>query len=276
MSRKRAIVCIGEALLCEFPDRTEPGGLALSAAMAAASAGHSGIAVSRVGQDAAGTQIVRAAHEAGVEVTHVQTDPDLPTGRQVIRSVGGRVTSSITPSAAFDNLQWDFDMVDVAQHADAVVFGHMARRGGQTRSVIKQFLAECQSALRLFDLTNRNSEGLDRSEAWSGLEFAEIVVGDDIALRSLSPTSGGEVAAAARELARSFRVQVVVAVHRDAGSTTQRFSAHTDQDTVEMKDPFASARHGVALVGLLSGLLAGADLISALQAAHDAATCNVQ
>ncbi len=274
MPRQRVIVSIGEALLCEYPDRTEPGGLAFSAALAAVKAGHRGMAISRVGQDAAGEQIVRAVHDAGVGVDHVQTDPDWPTGRLVTRSLAGKVTRTITPSAAFDNLQWDFDMVDVAQHADAVLFGHLARRGGQSRSVIKQFLAECQSAVRVFDLTNRAGEALERGEAWSGLEFAEVVVGDEAALRALVPASGGDRAAAARELARSFRVQTVIAVQRDATSNVERFVAHSSDATVEMKDRFPGAHHDRALIGFILALLNGAELLACVQAAYDAAATN--
>jgi sugar/nucleoside kinase (ribokinase family) len=273
MARERVIVSIGEALLCEFPDRTEPGGLALSAALAAVRAGHRGMAISRVGQDAAGERLMHAAHEAGVNVEHIQSDPDLPTGRLVVRSLAGKATRTLSPvPAAFDNLQWDFDLVDVAQHADAVVFGHLARRGGQSRSVIKQFLAECRSAVRVFDLTNRASETLDRGEAWTGLEFAEVVVADEAALRALAPAAGGDVAAAAQELARSFRVQIVIVVQKK--EMRERFIAHTSETSVEMKDAYAVVHHDRALMGLVTALLDGAEVLACVQAALDAATAN--
>jgi sugar/nucleoside kinase (ribokinase family) len=271
MSRQRVIVSIGEALQCDYPDRTEPGGLALSVAMEVVRTGHKGVSISRVGQDAPGDHIVRAAHEAGVAVENVQTDPDLPTGRLIVRSLAGRVTRTISPTAAFDNLQWDFDLVDVAQRAEAVVFGHLARRGGQTRSVIKQFLAECHSAVRVFDLTNRAGETLERGEAWSGLEFAEVVVGDDAALRALVPAAGGDVAAAARELSRSFRVQMVLAVSRE-NAGAERLTAHTGEASVEVKEGFKSERHDRALIGFIAALLNGEEVLACVQAAHDAAS----
>ena len=266
MPRERVIVSIGEALLCEYPDRSEPGGLALTAAIAAVKAGHRGYAVSRVGQDAAGDELLRQARGLNINVDHVQTDPDLSTGRLVTRSIAGRSTRTLTSNAAFDNLQWDFDLVDLAQRADAAIFGQLARRVWQARSVIKQFLLECPGAMRVFDVTNRGSETLERSDAWTGLEFCEMLVADEPALRSLAPASGGDAEAAAREVMRGSGVQVVVACARQGDRQRLRAIASSGEKT-EMGEPTPIAQHEAALVRIISGLLDGHDLASSVRAA---------
>lgn len=266
--RQRVIVSIGEALLCEFPDRIEPGGLALSVAIAAAKAGHRGMAVSRVGQDAAGEQLLQQARELGVDVEHVQTDPDLPTGRMITRSLAGKATRTLTANAAFDNLQWDFDMIDLAQRADAVVFGHLARRGGQARSVIKQFLLECRGAMRVFDLTNRAVDSIERSDVWTGLEFCEVLAADEAALRTLAPAAGANAEAAAIEVMRGSGVQITLIAARQGERAPQRLRAvSASGEVVQASEALAQAQHEAALLGVIASLLDGHDLAASVRSA---------
>src|SRR5688572_16381877 len=96
MPRERVIVSIGEALLAERRGSVELGGLALNYAQAAAKAGFRGAAVSRIGQDESGDQLLRLARERGIDVEHVQSDPDLPTARLLTRTVAGQSVSILT------------------------------------------------------------------------------------------------------------------------------------------------------------------------------------
>src|SRR5262245_51530075 len=66
MHRERVIVSIGEALLAEHRGNIELGGLALNYAQAAAKSGFRGAAVSRIGQDESGEQLLRLAREHGI------------------------------------------------------------------------------------------------------------------------------------------------------------------------------------------------------------------
>ena len=105
MARKRTIVGLGEALLAEHPDREEPAGLALLVPRYAVLLGHEGIAISRLGQDPAAQELIAQLQVLGVDVTHLQSDPDLATGRWFVRSNGAETFHSLDSEAAFDNLQ---------------------------------------------------------------------------------------------------------------------------------------------------------------------------
>lgn len=318
MSRERVIVSIGEALLNERGGRSGIGGLAMAYAAAAVRAGKrhatadsegvggaGGWVVSRIGQDSTGDELLRQAREIGLNVDHVQSDPDLPTARMITRSIAGRVSSSLSPNAAFDNLQWDFDMIDLAQRADAVVFGQLARRGGQTKSVIKQFLLECSgggggggvggggggNALRVFDLTNRVSDKLDRGDTVSALEFCDVLVSDDIGLKTLAPTFGqttalattsatastnGEVVdaalASAREVLRTSGVQVVIIIARQGESERVRAIARDQSaEAGEGGEAIALAQHEDAIMRIILGLLDGNDLATCVREASRSA-----
>lgn len=277
MPRARVIVSIGEALLNERGDEVAAGGLAIAYAAAAAKVAGDNrcCAVSRVGQDPAGDELLRRARALGVDVEHVQSDPDLPTGRMITRSIAGRVNSTLTANAAFDNLQWDFDMVDLAQRCDVVVYGQLARRGGQTRSVIKQFLLECGSAggggaLRVFDLTNRAADRLDRSEATSGLEFCDVVITDAVGLKALAPAMVGaagdeSTGAAIRDVLRHLSVQVVLCVTRTGEREIMRGVSRGDE--TEATAEYPAAHHEAVVIRAMLSLLDGADLTSSISGA---------
>jgi fructokinase len=186
MLRQRTVVGVGEAMLVEDPRARRPGGLALRVAMEAARLGHVGVPVSRLGQDRDAAEILEALRAAGVVTEHVQSDPDLPTGRVTLLPRGRRLLEP----AAYLNLQWDFDLLDLAQRADVVVFGCGAAASAQSRSVIQQFVGECGAALRLLDLMDRPEKPLDRVLLQPLLRAADAVLLDAAALGWLVPACG--------------------------------------------------------------------------------------
>jgi hypothetical protein len=264
MARQRVIVGIGEALLCEYPDRVEPGGLAVRIAAAAVRAGHVGIVISRVGQDAAAETLMKQMRDLGLKTDALQSDPDLATGRLVVRSIAGKTSKTLTARAAFDNLQWDFDLADVAQQADAVVFGSLARREGQSQSIIKRFLAECLSAMRVFDMTNRAEGAINRSESQTGLEIAEGLIADAPAMKALAPAwDGRNNREGALEIIRNSDLSFVIGIETNPNGGTL-MSAHTREQSWAAQSRYDRAHHDGAVVGLLDALLAGADFEPAL------------
>lgn len=270
MARQRIIAAIGEAMLRDSPHGAEIAGFAALCAVHAARAGQVGLLITRVGQDRWGDELLAQLRAAGVNVEHVQSDPDLPTGRVGAR-VGGR-TSGRAPAgrAAFDNLQWDFDMLDVAQQADIALFGALARRDGQTRSVIKQFLAECASALRWFDLTSRADDAIDRAAARTGLEFADGLVTDANGLAAILPAAAARDARqAALEVLRSRELSYVAAIEQK--SAGEFLSLHTIEQQFSAADGYPAETHEAMVVGLAHDLVSGASGQRAIEAAVKAA-----
>jgi sugar/nucleoside kinase (ribokinase family) len=262
MARPRVIIGIGEAVLAEYPDREEPAGLAALVPIHAALLGHEGIAISRLGQDRTADALISALRERGVGVSHLQSDPDLATGRLVIRALGE--PTLVDAHAAYDQLQWDFDLADVAQGADAVVFGALIRRSGQSRSAVDRFLDECKAALRVFDLTNRSGPQLNRGQALSGLRYAEAAVVDDFAINSLLP--GGADRApqdAARELLRLGDLKLLL-VAQDGRPP----AVHTVESSCTGTSPHRRDTHEALIVGFLHGVLSGWDIEASLDLAQ--------
>lgn len=255
MPRQHTIVGIGAGLLAEYPDRDAPAGLALLAPLHAVRLGQRGIAVTRIGQDPAAGQLQDLLRETGIDTTHFQFDPDLGTGRLTVRSIGGSVKRSLDAQAAFDNLQWDFDLDDVAQETDAVVFGALGCRSGQSRTVVERFLEACGSSLRLADLTDLTTAGLDRAAALGLLQWAEGVALTGQGLEELLP--GHDASERAGALAELVRVGTLTfAVLADAGAP---LSVHTADGHWSGQAAVQPDGHEAALVGLTEALLSGAD-----------------
>ena len=217
MSPPRVIVGIGEAALIEGDGDPRPGGLACDVALAAVSLGHRGVVVSRVGQDARGASLSRALADAGADVRHLQADPDMPTARFRYRP-DGRPAPRNPDGAAFDQLQWDFDLEDLAREADVACFGPFAWRSGQARSETMRFLHAATAGMRVVDLANRpdapdGETDLLRTHAAAACGLAEVAVADDAAVRVLlhdrSASAGADGLEAVR---RRFALAAMIGV----------------------------------------------------------------
>ncbi len=262
--RGRSIVGVGEVLLVNDRASEHVGGLAASVAIHARRLGYPASAVSRIGQDSAGERLLTMLRQQGVETEHIQSDPDLPTGRLTIRSLAGRTTRTLESRTAFDNLQWDFDMEDLGQQCDAVVFGELARRGSQTRTTIERFLVACRHAMRIYDLTNRESDAsLDRVPIIRALEFTDGLVVDDHALHALRPAARDEPREAViSSLARLHKLSLVLLLD-DAG----RLRCYSEDAAAFTEAAIEVSMKEAALVGLVHGLLSGRDWKQSLNGA---------
>jgi fructokinase len=161
METRFTIVGLGEALFDVFPDREILGGAPLNVAVhahqLATVRGGRGAVVSRLGQDSHGSRVIRELTERGVATEFLQTDPDHATGEVFVEiDDRGQPTYDIVRDVAWDWLQFDPDVEDLARRCDAVCFGSLAQRNGQTRNTIYRFLTACRpTAMRLFDVNLR-------------------------------------------------------------------------------------------------------------------------
>jgi len=261
MVRSRVIVGVGEAFLAETSDREVPAGLALLVPMHAVLLGHTGIAVSRLGQDSSAELLLSALRDHGVDVGHLQSDPDLATARARLSDNGA--IDRLDPHAAFDNLQWDFDLQDVAQRADAVVFGALSRRSGQARSTTDRFLDACSRAVRVFDTTGCTGDDQNRARVLSGLRHAGVVVVDDDSLRLIqSGAAEGSPREAANDLLHQGLDVVLIA------QEGRPLAVQTTSTFLETELAHQRRTHGASLAGFLHGTLAGWDVKASMQLAE--------
>jgi sugar/nucleoside kinase (ribokinase family) len=77
---KKKVVGLGEVLWDHLPERTCLGGAPANFAYITTLMGDQGIVASRVGEDSLGLEALRRMEELGLNIDHVQTDRQLPTG----------------------------------------------------------------------------------------------------------------------------------------------------------------------------------------------------
>jgi fructokinase len=150
---------LGELLWDMFPEGKQLGGAPANFAYMTSLLGDEGVVASRVGTDALGRAAGRRLERLGVRATHLQLDPDHPTGTvKVSVDPAGQPTFDIAESVAWDFFAWTPEWRALAQRADAVCFGSLAQRCPQSRATVRLFLSALRpGSTRVFDVNLRQS-----------------------------------------------------------------------------------------------------------------------
>ncbi len=217
----RTIVGLGEALFDVYSDRTLLGGAPLNMAVHAQQLGNRGVVVSRIGDDALGQRVLGELRARGVGTDHIQVDPDRPTGTVVVElDDKGEPSYKIMQNVAWDAMQWDPDLENLARRTDAVCFGTLAQRDGQSRSTIQRFVESAASAIRLLDV-NLRQNFYDRRILTRSLELCTAVKINAHELRVLADllNLGANADAAAKRLLQLYPAVRWLALTRGAEGT---------------------------------------------------------
>jgi fructokinase len=156
---KKKVVGLGEVLWDLLPERTCLGGAPANFAYITTLMGDHGIVASRVGEDSRGLEALRRMEELGLDIDHVQTDRERPTGTVRVELDGkGIARFDIAHPVAWDSLEWNLNWQHLAEKADAVCFGSLAQRTDASRGTIRHFLrATSPGTVKVFDVNLRQS-----------------------------------------------------------------------------------------------------------------------
>jgi fructokinase len=159
MKEAPIVVGLGEILWDLLPSGRQLGGAPANFAYCSHLLGNRSVVVSRVGTDQLGTDVMRQLQQAQLGDDLVQSDPVHPTGTVNVEiDHAGQPKFEITYPAAWDFLEWDQKLRQLAQSSDAVCFGSLAQRSPKSREAILNFLDVTGSeALRVFDVNLRQS-----------------------------------------------------------------------------------------------------------------------
>ena len=152
----KTIVAVGEALWDVFPDGRRPGGAPCNVAFHAARLGDRGVIVTRVGEDAAGDELVAFLRERGVDTDYVQRDGTRPTGTVSVTIEDSEPQYAITEAVAWDYIAAEDDARTLMRTADAICVGSLAQRSEASCAAIQQLLSDARGqALVVFDVNLR-------------------------------------------------------------------------------------------------------------------------
>jgi len=264
---KKRVVGLGEVLWDLLPAGASLGGAPSNFAYVTTLMGDQGIVASRVGEDSLGLDALRRLEELGLDIDHVQTGRDHPTGTVKVELEGnGQARFEIANPVAWDFLEWTLDWQRLAETVDAVCFGSLAQRSEQSRNTIRQFLAATTAnAVIVFDVNLRQSyyslEVLSES-----MRLADIVKLNEDELpkiMSLMKIPHKDELSSARRLLRVYDLEIVCVTRGGRGSLLLRgedVSEHPGfkvrvADTVGSGDAFTAGLVHEYLHGASLGLM---------------------
>jgi Sugar kinases, ribokinase family len=149
------IVGLGEILWDVFPERKVLGGAPANFAYHVSQFGYNGYAVSAIGDDLLGKEILSGLEEK--ELNYLIETTDFPTGTvQVTLDQAGIPQYEILEDVAWDNIPFTAKTENLAKITQAVSFGSLAQRNSVSRKTITKFLQTMpEGSKKIFDINLR-------------------------------------------------------------------------------------------------------------------------
>ena len=223
---KKRVVGLGEVLWDLLPEQTCLGGAPANFAYITTLMGDQGIVASRVGEDSRGLDALRRMEELGLDIDHVQTDRERPTGTVKVDLDGdGIARFEIAHPVAWDALEWTKDWQHLASKADAVCFGSLAQRADTSRATIQHFLhAVSPDAVKVFDVNLRQTY-YSQDVLSQSMKLADIVKLNDEELpkiMSLAKLPHKDELSSAQRLMTAYDLRLVCVTRGGRGSLLVR------------------------------------------------------
>jgi fructokinase len=268
------IIGIGEVLWDLLPEGRQLGGAPANFAYHAHALGASASAVSRIGNDLLGHEILERFKQLGLSDTGVQIDPQSPTGTVTVDlSKEGVPHFTIHNNVAWDRLEATQSALDAVQNADAVCFGSLAQRNPISRSTIQRFARSAPGkALKVFDVNLRqhfySSEIIQESLRLANvfkLNDTELPIIAEMFLNAQTPK--GQI----EELAEKFQLRLIALTRGSEGSLLFENGRWSQQRPIPVKIADTVGAGDAFTAALTLGVLNGMDLDESHQRAAEVA-----
>ena len=154
MSNK-IVLGIGEFLFDVLPGGKKAGGAPVNFAFHASKHGVRSYAISAIGDDVLGEELLDAASSNGIKVIAPKTE--YPTSTVQVEVDGNGVPNfTICEGVAWDHIPLTAEMADLASRADAICYGTLSQRCPDSRRTIAQLIAMAKpGALKVYDINLR-------------------------------------------------------------------------------------------------------------------------
>ncbi len=254
MSSPAVVVGLGELLWDLLPGGKQLGGAPSNFAYISSLFGNHAAVVSRVGNDELGREALDRVKALGLDAACIQIDDRHPTGTVSITvDDQGIADFRIVREVAWDYIEWNSTLQQLAAKTDVVCFGSLAQRQEPSRSTIHHFVrATREKCLRIFDVNLRQAY-YDGVTLKTGFALATVVKVNDqelpVVLQACGlPTSNDEVADA-ELLLQHFGMELVCVTRGVKGSVLMNKAGYSEHpgfrvqvaDTVGAGDAFTAA-----------------------------------
>lgn len=225
---KPIVVGIGELLWDVLPTGKKAGGAPINFVYHATQLGAEGYAISAVGKDELGEEIVQELDNN--HIAHCIESVDYPTGTVEVTLEKGIPTYNIIENVAWDHIPVSSKAIEIVKEAKAICFGTLAQRNMDSRKALTELLSYApEDALRFFDINIRQNY-YSKELILDLLGKANILKINDEELEMLRPMIGleGDYEVCCKALLEKYGLKYVILT---AGS---KFSAiySTDENSV--------------------------------------------
>jgi len=153
--KKPVVVGIGELLWDILPAGRRAGGAPINFVYNATQLGADGYAISAVGHDTLGKEIIKELEKKHIH--HILEKNDYPTGVVKVTLNNGIPDYAIIEGVAWDHIKITPEQIRVIKKADAVCYGSLASRSADTKNAVTSLLKTApKSAYKLFDVNLRS------------------------------------------------------------------------------------------------------------------------
>jgi len=251
---KNSLCIFGEVLFDIFPDGSRVlGGAPFNVAWHAQAFGLSPHFISRVGNDAAGDQVIAAMRNWGMRLTGLQQDAEHPTGKvEVSIGPGNEPAYDIVADCAYDFI--DSDALQPATVCDVLYHGTLALRNPVSRAAVEKL--KQRAGVRSFVDVNLRPPWWNVETVAGDLSGARWIKLNTHELALLVPGAGSEQQAIDAFMQR-YAPELLIVTLGDAGALAVSGSGETARVAPELKHPVADtvgagdAFTSVVLLGLL-------------------------
>lgn len=153
-TKKTVVIGIGELLWDILPGGKRAGGAPINFVYHASCLGAEGYAVSAVGKDESGREVINELEQNGIN--YCIPEVDYQTGYVPVTVKDGMPSYTITENVAWDYIPLTEQAVDLAKKADAICYGTLAQRSETSRKTINALIDKAPvGALKVFDINLR-------------------------------------------------------------------------------------------------------------------------
>jgi fructokinase len=153
-----AVVAYGEVLWDLLPSGAVLGGAPFNFIYRINTLGDSGVIVSRLGEDDLGRKALGRIEELGICSSYIQRDDKHPTGTvKILFDDSKNPDINILPDVAYDYIEPDDGILELASAADCLCFGTLIQRGRVSRDTLEQLLKAFRGRLILLDINLRRN-----------------------------------------------------------------------------------------------------------------------
>jgi fructokinase len=273
MKKKPIVAGIGELLWDMLPTGKQLGGAPCNFAFHAMQAGCESIVISAIGKDDLGDELIQLLQKLAISTKHIQLN-NFPTSTVTVAlDEKGQPAFNIHENVAWDHIQWNETLHELATDLDAVCFGSLAQRSVDSKNTIKSLISALKpGCLKIFDI-NLRQHYFTKEILRKSIEIADILKLNDEELPVIANYFGfdGDNENQLKQLLRYFKLKYVVYTMGHKGSiilSTDEYS-FIKAPKVEVADTVGAGDAFTAI--LVAGMLQGVSLSEVHKKATDTA-----